>query len=315
MKNCIVLDFFDHFFGAIGIKKLHYQKSSFPDDVPVENLGTLAFGIMVHLGPALLLGVFVSIMNFSLWGLGVAFITVSMLTLSVIRWFEKKYPSVSLKSPSAREIFKGVSLVFITATVFGTLFICSGFWILSHIPITRWHHGNWSSVLIALFLTDFSFYWIHRSLNHGNNKNFIHKWYRRNHAHHHRVKALDFYRGNLSSFFDIAITAFQIPLIVISTILGMNLESVLTTYCLLLILQSTHHANHTFHIGFLRYIFVDNHSHKFHHCPRGNGVNFGGIFSVWDIFFRTYYEEWNLSASYMSKHKVPLPFRRLNINR
>lgn len=310
MKNCIVLNSFDYLLSLIGVKQSRYVEHALPKDVPPENFRNTALGLMAHLCPVVLFFVIVARTHFSLLGMTCAFIVTSIYTLLLIRFAEKNYPSVSLAPISRIDILKGLSLVFITASFFGTAFVAGGFLILSHVFMEKWKYGNWSSVLTALLLTDFSYYWIHRSLNHSNKKNFIFKWYRKNHAQHHAIKALDFYRGNLSSFFDTAITGFQLPLIFISSILGMNIDTVLTTYCMVMILQSTHHANHTFNIGILRYILVDNHSHKLHHCPRGYAVNFGALFSIWDIFFRTYYEEWKLSSSYLAKHRISLPIKK-----
>jgi sterol desaturase/sphingolipid hydroxylase (fatty acid hydroxylase superfamily) len=89
----------------------------------------------------------------------------------------------------------------------------------------------------------------------------------------------------------------------------MDLHSTLVAYALVLLLQGTHHVNHTFNIGVLRYVFVDNHAHKLHHCPRGNLVNHGALFSLWDRFFGTFYEDFNRSPSHMAKHGIALPIR------
>lgn len=311
LKNCIVLDSFDYVLNLFGIKQSRLVAKEFPKNVPQENFKNIGFGFIGHFSPIFLFITIVSFAHFSLFGICIAFAFTSVYTLLMIRWSEKKHPSVNLEPVSRKDIVKGLGLVFITASVFGTAFVVSGFYILSHLIVVKSHFSNWIAVLISLLATDFSYYWIHRSLNHGKGRNFVSKWYRKIHVDHHTIKALDFYRGNLSSFFDTALIGFQVPLIFISVILGMNLETVLTSYCLVMILQSTHHANHTFNIGMLRFIFVDNHSHKLHHCPRGYSVNFGAMFAIWDIFFRTYYEEWNLSASFMAEYSIPLPIKKV----
>ena len=108
-------------------------------------------------------------------------------------------------------------------------------------------------------------------------------------------------------------TAFQMPVLLASYILGMDLTSTLVAYSLLLVLEGTHHVNHTFNIGILRYVFIDNHAHKMHHCLGGHAVNHGIIFSIWDRLFGTFYENRNLSPSYMQKHKIPLRFIKSSI--
>jgi hypothetical protein len=57
----------------------------------------------------------------------------------------------------------------------------------------------------------------------------------------------------------------------------------------------------------LRYVFLDNHAHQLHHCVRGNLINHGVIFSVWDRLFGTYYEDRRLSPCTMVKEHVALP--------
>lgn len=220
---------------------------------------------------------------------------------------ERLFPCTNLEKPSLLDIWKGMTLVFATGVGIGSLVVICGWWCLSHLLKTPWHVSGMTGILIALLLTDFAYYLIHRLLNHSDGINRLTRWFRKIHGPHHATKELDFFRGNLSTLFDTAVTGFQVPLALIAAALGMNLESMLTAYALVLLLQSTHHANHTFNIGTLRYIFVDNHCHKLHHCRRGFNVNFAAIFSVWDLIFFTYYEEWDCSSSYMVKHAIPLP--------
>jgi hypothetical protein len=59
----------------------------------------------------------------------------------------------------------------------------------------------------------------------------------------------------------------------------------------------------------LRYLFMDNHAHKLHHCKRGNLVNHAAAFSVFDRLFGTYYEDWNLSSNYLHHYNIALPIK------
>jgi sterol desaturase/sphingolipid hydroxylase (fatty acid hydroxylase superfamily) len=76
-----------------------------------------------------------------------------------------------------------------------------------------------------------------------------------------------------------------------------------------LTLQATDHTSVTYNIGWLRYVFMDNHAHKFHHCIRGNLVNHAAAFSVFDRVFGTFYEDWALSSNYLHHHRIPLPIK------
>lgn len=82
---------------------------------------------------------------------------------------------------------------------------------------------DWPIIFTSVLLTDFAYYWIHRSLNHGKSKTAFFKWFQKKHVTHHSVDVLDFLRGNISSFFDTAVSGFQVPLGIISFILGMDL--------------------------------------------------------------------------------------------
>lgn len=277
--------------------------------VPPEHLGSVACGVLAHLGPAALVVLGVARGGFALGPLVLSFVTGSLLGLFMLLGAEKRRPSVPLDPASASEVSEGLALVFAKGVGVGTAVVVGGWLLAAHLVRLPWHTSGWVPVAVAVPLTDFAYYWIHRSLNHSRGNHTVLRWYRKNHAKHHAVTALDFLRGNVSSLFDTAITGFQIPLVVLSALLGMDLISTLVAYALVLLLQGTHHVNHTFNIGALRYLFVDNHAHKLHHCPKGYMVNHAAIFSVWDRLFGTFYEDWDRSPSYMEKHRIALPIR------
>ena len=66
----------------------------------------------------------------------------------------------------------------------------------------------------------------------------------------------------------------------------------------------------TYNIGPLKYIFMDNHAHKLHHCRKGNLINHAAAFSFYDRLWGTYYEDWNMSANYLHHYRIPLPIKR-----
>jgi sterol desaturase/sphingolipid hydroxylase (fatty acid hydroxylase superfamily) len=295
---------------------LNVYKSTFlvsdegsPRAVPVEHEGNLLCGSLAHLGPAVVVVATLALYGFGLVQLATSFVAGSLLGLFLLLGAEKHRPSVPLAPASRREVGEGMALVFAKGVGVGTAVVVGGWLLASRVTPVPWHTSGWVPVALAVPLTDFAYYWIHRTLNHSRGSHPVLRWYRRNHARHHAVAALDFLRGNVSSLFDTAITGFQIPLAVIAALFGMDLTSTLVAYALVLLLQGTHHVNHTFNIGALRYVFVDNHAHKLHHCPKGYLVNHGAIFSLWDRLFGTFYEDWDRSPSYMEKHRIALPIR------
>jgi len=283
--------------------------------IPSEQILSISLGLMVHLGPAVIFTLILACFGRSLELILGSFIILSGLNLWLIIQLEEKHPSVELAPRSFQAWFEGMSLVFIKGVICGSIVVAGGWLTLSTLftailPTTLGYvtkESTWITIFAAVMLTDFTYYGSHRFLNHGKAKNIISKIFRKIHVTHHSVEVLDFLRGNVSSLWDTAVTGFQIPLAIIGTCLGMDLPSILISYGLVLMLQATHHANHTVNIGQLRFFFMDNHAHKLHHCPRGYMVNHGALFSLWDQAFGTYYEDWNLSSNYMQKHRIPIP--------
>ncbi len=162
----------------------------------------------------------------------------------------------------------------------------------------------------ALLLTDAPYCAIHRGLNHSRAKDAVSRWVRGNHVVHHLVEDLDFFRGNHSSVMDTAVTGFQLPLVLLATAFGLDLPSTGVACGLVLMLQATHHLNHTLDLGPLRCAFMDNHAHKLHPRKGGRLVSHGAMFSLWDRAFGTCFEDWTLSANHLADAGLALPLRR-----
>ncbi|MCG8668127.1 MAG: sterol desaturase family protein [Pseudomonadales bacterium] len=284
--------------------------------VPSETKHSFMLGNAVHLGPSLIFSLLLLLNAPNWWLLVGSFLALSVVNLIFIVLLEERSPAVDLPKRTFKAWSEGLSLVFLKGVLSGSLVVFIAWALLNSIlgeaitintDIKSGALPTWLLIIAAVCLTDFCYYWIHRELNHGKGKSRLHKWFQKKHVTHHSVEVLDFLRGNISSFFDTAVTGFQVPLAIISVLLGLDLYTTLIVYALVLMLQATHHANHTFNIGWLRFIFMDNHAHKLHHCPRGYLVNHGALFSLWDQAFGTYYEDWQLSANYLQKHRIPLP--------
>ncbi|MCP4124401.1 MAG: sterol desaturase family protein [Bacteroidetes bacterium] len=294
----------------LSYSKKRFEKSVQPA-VPAEQNRSLAFGSIMHVGPPILFIAILQITGIELLPAVIVFFSISVLNLYVVLTVEHKDPSVRMKKPSTKAILDGMILVFLKGIGIGSMVVAGLWFLLSKISIYNGLASSWPLIISAVFLTDLCYYSIHRWLNHGKGSGRIMKWYRKNHALHHAVPELDFMRGNVSTVFDTAVTGFQVPLAFISFLLGLDLASTLVAYGLVLMLQATHHVNYTFNIGVLRYVFMDNHAHKLHHCKKGGLVNHGALFSIWDRVFGTYYEDWSVSSNYMHFHGISLPIRKL----
>jgi sterol desaturase/sphingolipid hydroxylase (fatty acid hydroxylase superfamily) len=279
-------------------------------EVPKEQEGNLLLGLIFHLGPSI---TFIALLVF--FGMSLAKVIGLYMAISVVfiiptLIFERYNPAVAIEMPNFKEFMNGLSVVFYKGILVGGGFIAAGWWICTKVFAISTTNNGWATIIFAVFLTDLFYYMIHRFMSHGNGNNPIIKFYRKAHGAHHNVSELDFIRGNQSSLIDTALSQFQPSIIFISAVLGMDLSSTFIVYGLVLMLQSTDHVNFTCNIGILKYLFMDNHAHRFHHCKRGNLVNHGAVFSIYDRIFGTYYEDWDISSGYIHHNDLLLPIKR-----
>lgn len=280
-------------------------------NIPKEQRGNVLYGIFGHLGSPFTFILITAIIGVTPLNVTIAFFVVSLVFTTFTLVEEKRNASMELPKFTTKEFIDGISMVFVKGVLVGGGFVTLGWWALSYIPLYGQHYNNWWLIIGGTFLTDLAYYWIHRLLSHSRGNHPILKYYRKKHAAHHSVTELDFLRGNQSSLVDTALSQFQPSLIVISYFMGMDLASTWATYLLILMLQATDHTSVTYNIGWLKYIFMDNHAHKLHHCKRGNLINHAAAFSIYDRLWGTYYEDWNLCSNYLHHHRIPLPIKRI----
>ena len=278
-------------------------------NIPKEQVGNVIYGIFGHLGSPFMYIAVLAIVGVTAWSALWVFLAVSAFFIVFTLLAEKYDPAIILPKPTLIEIWKGMGVVFFKGILVGGGLVTSGWWLLSHFPLYGELFNNWWLIIAATFLTDLAYYLIHRNISHSKGNHAFLKYYRRQHAAHHSVSEMDFLRGNQSSLVDTAISQFQPSLIFISWAMGMDLGPTLVAYGLILALQATDHTNITFNIGWLSYLFMDNHAHKLHHCKRGNLINHAAAFSIYDRLLGTYYEDWNLSSNYLHHHRIALPIK------
>jgi sterol desaturase/sphingolipid hydroxylase (fatty acid hydroxylase superfamily) len=280
-------------------------------NIPQEQKGNVFYGIFGHLGSPITYAAVLAVLGVTLVNVLISFLVVSVLFTTFTLFEEKRNASLQLPAYSMKEFWAGLSMVFVKGILIGGGFVTLGWWAHSFISPYKALSNSWWLIVVGTFLTDLAYYWIHRLLSHSRGNNPILKYYRKKHAAHHSVTELDFLRGNQSSLVDTAISQFQPSLIVISYVLGMDLAATWSAYILILLLQATDHTSVTYNIGWLKYLFMDNHAHKLHHCKRGNLINHAAAFSIYDRLWGTYYEDWNLNANYLHHHRIALPIKRI----
>jgi len=281
-------------------------------DIPREQVGNVVYGTFGHLGSPFFYVVLLAIFGVTRWSAIWTFFAVSAVFVPFTLIEEHRNTSLKLPKVNTREVIDGLFMVFVKGVGIGGGFITLGWYALSFVPLHGRHFNNWWLIATATIGCDLAYYLIHRLMSHSRGPNPLLRYYRKKHAAHHSVTELDFLRGNQSSLVDTAFSQFQPSMIVISYVLGMDLASTWVAYALILLLQATDHTSVTYNIGWLKYIFMDNHAHKLHHCKRGNLINHAAAFSVFDRLWGTYYEDWSLSSNYLHHHGIPLPIKPLD---
>jgi sterol desaturase/sphingolipid hydroxylase (fatty acid hydroxylase superfamily) len=218
-------------------------------------------------------------------------------------------PSAELTPATPVQRTTGVASAFVFGLGFGTAVVVLTYRLAGSLLRPATTHPDWLRLALALLIGDATFYVVHRFLNHSAARTPIHRWSRARHAVHHAVEALDFHRGGIFSLFDPVFLGSEVALAVSGAALGLDLVSVVFGFSLFLLLQNTHHVNHNFHIGALRYVFMDSHAHKMHHCKRGQRVNLAAVLSVWDRVLGTYREDRSVCAAYVRQMGIPLAER------
>lgn len=156
---------------------------------------------------------------------------------------------------------------------------------------------------IALLLSEFFYYWLHR-FSHNNKR----LWSM--HAVHHgaervywanagRFHFLDAFLGGIAYFFPVVM-------------LGPSPEVIVLLLTVSSITGILEHVNIDFRAGFLNYIFNTSELHRWHHSQKEkeSNSNFGKVLIVWDLLFGTFFwpKQRIISAVGIENQKVPNGF-------
>jgi sterol desaturase/sphingolipid hydroxylase (fatty acid hydroxylase superfamily) len=275
-----------------------------------ERPSPLWLGLACHLGPILL---YVGLLELHGMTLRAVIVDFFMLILPLGTLFivlEMWRPARALRRWRAGESVRQLAKVSLDSFALGYVLVGGVWWLADQAieavlgePSSR-IQSDWARVVLAVVVLDFGYYWWHRLVLHGRGlRRWMPRWARRKHAIHHDVRDLDFFRGNVFSLWD-ALVSHQLPLALICVGLGLSLPATLVVFSLTMFGFSAHHINHTLWLGPLRYLLMDNHAHKLHHCRGGGAVNHGNFFSIWDRMFGTYHEDWSRCATQMHAQGV-----------
>jgi sterol desaturase/sphingolipid hydroxylase (fatty acid hydroxylase superfamily) len=135
-------------------------------------------------------------------------------------------------------------------------------------------------ILIAVIITDFSLYWVHR---------YMHRpllW--RTHSFHHSIAEIWWLAGSRTSVTHLFL--FAVPQIIIGRyILALSVWETGAAYSFAVVVNLWVHTNIWVDIGPLEWLFITPNYHRIHHGVTGLGTsNLAFVFTVWDRMFGTY---------------------------
>ena len=159
-------------------------------------------------------------------------------------------------------------------------------------------------LVIAMFVIDFTIYWIHRAQH-----RFDLTW--RTHAWHHTIEHMYWLAGFRTSFFHSFI--YNIPQAGIP-MLVFNLSPMMTGigYTAGLFVQFWEHTNLKLDIGQWRWLFITPQYHRVHHSATRYGrMNLGTTFSLWDRMFGTFVDPATMPDSFPLGLGEPIPTKEM----
>ncbi|KPF68961.1 fatty acid hydroxylase [beta proteobacterium AAP99] len=137
---------------------------------------------------------------------------------------------------------------------------------------------------VYLLILDFVDYWIHRGQHSFN------RWWAL-HALHHSARHMTLWSDNRNHLLDDALR--DTILVALALVIGVEPAQFIGLIIASRVMQSLSHANVRLRFGPLRWLLVSPQFHRRHHAigvgheGAHQGVNFGVLFSFWDVLFRT----------------------------
>src|SRR4030095_7250584 len=144
---------------------------------------------------------------------------------------------------------------------------------------------------LAILLTDFIVYWIHRSQH-----TFQTMW--RTHAWHHSITQMYWFSGFRTSFFHSLLN--NIPQVLIPvTLFQLSPAEAGIGYSIGVLIQFWEHTNLKVNVGRLAWLIVTPDYHRIHHSATiHRGKNLGATFRIWDRMFGTYVDPAEMPETY-----------------
>ena len=159
-------------------------------------------------------------------------------------------------------------------------------------------------IVMAIFLADFTIYWIHRAQH-----RYDVLW--RTHAWHHSIEQMYWFAGFRTSFLHSFI--YNIPQVVIPvTLFHLTPAEAGIGYSIGLLIQFWEHTNLNVNVGPLAWLIITPAYHRIHHSATiHRGKNLGTTFSLWDRMFGTFVDPALVADSFPLGLGEAVPKRQL----
>jgi sterol desaturase/sphingolipid hydroxylase (fatty acid hydroxylase superfamily) len=161
--------------------------------------------------------------------------------------------------------------------------------------LVKWHNGGsvadvhllswWGEAMLALLLSDFMWYWIHRYSHEG--KSLLGTWLWRTHVIHHLPQ-------QVYVFMHIAghpINGIYVRVILMlpAILFGFSKEAIFAAAVINGFQGLMSHFNVNIRAGWFNYFFMGTELHRYHHSadPK-EGKNYAAVVTIWDQLFGTF---------------------------
>jgi sterol desaturase/sphingolipid hydroxylase (fatty acid hydroxylase superfamily) len=141
-------------------------------------------------------------------------------------------------------------------------------------------------VLLALLVTDFCWYWVHRFSHTGRSK--MTEWMWRVHAAHHMPAQVYVLMHAIGHPINAVVVRaiLTLPLY----FLGFSKEVVFVAGVVTGFQGLVSHLNIDCRVGWFNYILIGSELHRFHHSANpSEAKNFGAVVPIWDLLFGSFY--------------------------
>jgi sterol desaturase/sphingolipid hydroxylase (fatty acid hydroxylase superfamily) len=163
----------------------------------------------------------------------------------------------------------------------------------------------WLGLLIFFILTDFIQWCVHVSLH-----RFPFLW--NFHKIHHSVKEMGF-AAHLRYHWIENVFYKSVIYLLVALIGGFHLQQVFIVHYFALLIGHLNHANFSYNLGPLKYVFNSSQMHIWHHSKslpeeHSFGMNFGISLSIWDYIFKTNYQPYDgrdIELGYHGESELP----------